>query len=275
MAYREDWENEEENEAGPVFLSAGAPGGYQPASSTASAGQIEQPPESRYVNFDRYFAANAGSATQSANELADGLERGAREANQSLEDYSNDFSRRVNASADREVPVESRQVGGGAEFYARPLTYDGPTDFSDDSRVEDIRARMDRARDDIRTAQGNEGVEALLERGGNLNPSWGAGRFDAALVGHAGRKRFASLWDKFQGLPDRVDERATAAGLEVSGAQKRLAQRNATAQDKAAALNRAERDRLAADARARQEAERERDQERWRNPNQGRWGFNP
>lgn len=191
--FQEDFQYDEEAQGapqagGPSLGSAGA----------ASAGANAQTPETTgFVNFDRYFNTNAGTANQMAQNVASNVQQRGDKATAAVKDATDTFN---------------QNVAAGASTVDK--AYSGPAYFGDG---QDLRPAYD-AINDATTAYNALGSfggrQALLEdQNANTiqNYSKGMSRFDTALLGRAGGEQFQDMQNNFAGFDGWLAD-ATDAG---------------------------------------------------------------
>ncbi len=186
MAYRQTDDDDElmQASAAPVTgVPAPAVGGGQAVGAPAPAA-APSAPASRFVGFNQYLSANKTAADATAGKVAgqvEGLVQTAQQANQAVRD---DVAQPTAIEQLRDVQGPQRR-GVDSDLYGRATT----------------------ATHDARTALANTGTTGGLQQLIGTG-SGGAGRFDAGLVGAAGRERFGQLRSRYANLQGALDRTA-------------------------------------------------------------------
>ena len=189
MAYRQTDDDDDILSAASSGPATGVPvptvGGGQAVGSPSTPAAAPSAPASRFVGFQQYLNANRSAADATAGRVADqveGLAQDAQRANQAVRD---DVAQPSAIGQLRDVPDDGRR-GVDSALYGRATT----------------------ATHDAKTALANTGTTGGLQQLIGTG-SGGAGRFDAGLVGAAGRERFGQLRSRYADLQGALDRTAT------------------------------------------------------------------
>ncbi len=187
MAYRQTDDDDELMQASSAPVT-GVPvpsvGGGQAVGAPVPASSPTAP-ASRFVGFNQYLAANRSAADATAGKVAgqvEGLAQTAQQANQAVRD---DVAKPTVLEQVRDVQGPQRR-GVDSSLYGAATT----------------------ATHDAQTALANTGTTGGLQQLIGTG-SGGAGRFDAGLVGAAGRQRFGQLRSRYADLQGALDRTAT------------------------------------------------------------------
>ncbi len=238
MAYLVTDEDEQKDDEQENALTGAAPASGSAASSAPAPAAAAQP-QSDFVSFDRYYAANADAAKNTANQLASSAETAATKAEKGINNASTAVEKATGNSApvsqarlEREsmsanegpaqVPVYSniitqgeRDMGavGTTEEEARrgaAASYRGPGSLLD-AQFGDLSGDVEHAGQQLRSLQSPEGIQAAMH---GASDGGMADSMDAALVGRAGAPRFRELKDRYGSLSKLLtDKTAYSAGL--------------------------------------------------------------
>lgn len=201
MAYRQTNDDDDILSATSSGPAVGVPSvGAGQAVGAPSTAAAPSAPASRFVGFNQYLAANRNAADATAGKVAgqvEGLAQAAQQANQAVR---NDVAARPTTpsalSQMRDIPDAPAPAGpSGAES---PLFGQAAT-----------------ATHDAQTALANTGTTGGLQQLIGTG-SGGAGRFDAGLVGAAGRQRFQGLRSRYADLQGALDRTATYTGPQTA-----------------------------------------------------------
>lgn len=189
MAYRQTDDDDElmqgSASVGPITGAPVATAGSGQAVGSPTSSSAPSAPASRFVSFQQYLDANRSAADATAGRIAgevEGLAQQAQQANQAVRD---DVSQPSLVSQVRDVQTPQRS-GAESALYGRAAT----------------------ATHDAQTALANTGTAGGLQQLIGTG-SGGAGRFDAGLVGAAGRQQFGQLRSRYADLQGALDRTAT------------------------------------------------------------------
>lgn len=205
--------------SGPVTTSGAETGGNAGAAPKASANSGTP---SRFVEFERYFNANAGGANAMADKLGTGVENQIKDAQSNLNKDEDAFADSVRQG------VGQAQIKPGPEYgyTVEQGTYSGPKEFLPS---ENTRSSINNAYSALQNLRSPEGIQASLEQTNTL----GGDRFNAALASRAGQERFNSLWDRYHGLNTAVDDSVAGAQTTINEGIDATAENNQAAEAKA------------------------------------------
>lgn len=188
MSYRQTDDDDELMQtasAGPITGAPVPTAGSGQAVGAPTPAAASGAPASRFVGFQQYLDANRSAADATAGRIAgevEGLAQQAQAANQAVRD---DVSQPSLISQVRDVQTPQRS-GAESALYGRAAT-----------ATHDAQTALD-------NTQTAGGLQQLIGTG-----SGGAGRFDAGLVGAAGRQQFGQLRSRYADLQGALDRTAT------------------------------------------------------------------
>jgi hypothetical protein len=221
---RDDEEKERQQQLGLGGLApwSGAQSvGVGPASSGANTGANS----GRFVNFDRYLAANQSGAQQSANAVSETVGKQAKKAEQAVGIANRTQGERIatNTATVPTVgsyynPLSKKQqsvVGAPTDSQLQSLAgfqYRDPGSIVNTGEYANAVAAVADAKPAVDATGTQAGLQTLLQdqNGSNGNYTAGTNRLDAALTGAAGAGQFAELRSKFGGLEKMLSDSITS-----------------------------------------------------------------
>lgn len=228
MAYLERDEDEEEQAPGGQASAFGSVGGTPTPSAAAPSGGGG----SGFVNFDRYFNANANSAEKMGQAAAGQIEANVNAGQAALERGFGQVQDQVTANSGSGGGVEHSAAG----WTGKAGTYGGPASFGGTDQFSALKARFEGLGDEVKTAGDQERLQTAYQNdAGKTRASYSQGQsaFDAGLASRGGATAFADLKKRFGDIGNYVDQRAAQGDGLIAGAQTGLAARNAAGRQEA------------------------------------------
>lgn len=258
MPYIEKPEEDEEGlQAGATPGALAAPaamGGTRQLDAAApAASQNAGKAPGRFVNFSRYFNANADGARAAGTRVAAGLEKQGQGVQSDLQKRQGAFQTGVtNALGAAATPLgtpatPAQQTGMGGQTPTglkgsqtqgldgkpnapppaaapqNPVTWAGPNALSEGEGWDALVSRAGKAAADAAGATTSTGLQGLLQEGQKANVYGpGKSRFDAGLLGVSSGDKFAALKERFSGLPRALGAADTASVATSDAAKKQV-----------------------------------------------------
>lgn len=213
------------------------------------------PSTGRFVNFDRYFNANADAANAGAKQLVSNAAAGAGRATKAVDDLQSKAQAAIKAG----TPVYGNEVGqglGSDERLDRPTgyvdepgagwlktstssglkpgpgegpkfitsndaslkaqqQYTGPAELSEVDGYKDAAGKVTKAASYAKAISTAGGREALAQRGGA--PTAGGSALDSALWGYAGGNSLDKASKRFGGLEQYLTTASSNVANDVAG----------------------------------------------------------
>lgn len=169
-----------------------APGLVKPAEQAAPQAQAQRSnvdpfnSPTGFVNFGRYFGANAQAAEDTANALNARVQGAGNKAASALENAYSNYQGQVQGAADRAIRERGPNATG---------KYAGPSEFNPG---QDVTQDFQEAREQRDALGSDAGVQALI----GPNAGW----LGAALTRQAGREEFAQTQQEGQALDTALGE---------------------------------------------------------------------
>jgi len=184
-----------------------------------------------FINLSDWAAANEYGSQRLADELAGGVERGGREAQNYLDNLQRDFNERL---TDGTLQYDTRDLDSRRAAYLGNEGYTGPDTLADSSLYNAAMSRAQEAGRNAGLLNDYFGRTTLLDDkyGSDGNYSTGQRLLDSALVGGTAGNRFAQLENQWGGLFDRaqgMERDASNAAAEARRTSEDAARRYAEA----------------------------------------------